>query len=249
MFRDLIGKDQGRGDTPEELEGARERLNEGEGTIKDAFRVLPERLSEMREHNFRKYGLNPDFSEEEQLYFKSVHELMSEEQRKQFMSAISAYRKRGFPIRDRHDKFNGLEQFAATNPPETLRRHVWRLQRDLDEPLFGRESKPKSNRIEMYDATVFVSICDSCRADLEEETEASGLERSRWYKDKFNGWDSRDDRDSMAGIFLFKYEDKYAVREANRFLNKFPSGDPLRCHRCGIDEVELWRDRYGSREE
>ena len=95
---------------------------------------------------------------------------MTSEQEEMYLQALRAYSKRRLPT-------SGLLEFAANNPFEVLRKHIWRLQRGLDDPMFGPPRKPLI-RIEKYVVERFAYLCPDCAYTLEESTERAGEERS-----------------------------------------------------------------------
>jgi hypothetical protein len=239
-FRRLVGGKEEPKESPEEVQARKERVARGEGTTRDVFAELPGELQRRRDYYLGLYGLNPPFGEEAEQHSEDMARLMSEDQREQYLRASSAYRKRRLPTRDQTNPTNSLEAFAATNPPEVLRRHVWRLQRGMDEPMFGAEEPRKANKVREYNASLSVSLCDSCAEELRAETEASGAERNTISKEK----DTFYDRDSPAGLFLFKYGNVLVEMERASFFG-FPYSDPKTCERCGEDEVDMWHETFG----
>jgi hypothetical protein len=244
-FRRLMGGKEEDEETPKEVEAREERARRGEHTVFDALKMLPAILERDRKHYLDLYGLNDSNSEEEKLQSNAAFEMMSEEQAEQNRRAYRAYRKRDFPLRDKDDRFNNLWSFAATNPPEVLRKHIWRLQRGLDEPLFGTEPEPPLGLVKEYTAAVSVALCGRCAEELRRETEASGAERyqrsSKRLKDYFYDLDNP----ASAHFYLFRYEEMYVERERGTPFS-FPHEEPKECARCGVDDVSLWKERFGS---
>jgi hypothetical protein len=262
-FRAMMGGTPKRETPPEEREAIEQRLDSGEATLGDIFsdtgmdRIF-ENMEKDKQAILEHFKLN-DAPEGDGIggHDEAMYDMLSKEQSEQLRKAESAYGKRRYPTRDRDDHTNSLLTFAATNPPEVLRRHVWRLQRGLDEPMFGTELQPLPNRLRSYEAAIIIQLCDNCTTELYEQTLKSGaethgrargstifkyLEREHFY--------ARDD-DGYGGFYLFRYEDKHVEREVGRSLfgnDKFPYAMPKTCHRCGFNEVDEWREAFGSRE-
>jgi hypothetical protein len=246
MFRRLVGASDKEDEAPEEIQARHERFEQGEPILWDVLAELPNEIDRRQQHYLGLYGLNDVYTEDEKELLEASFALMSDEQKKQYFRAIEAYWKRSFRTEDRDDHLNSLTSFAATNPPEVLRKHVWRLQRGLDEPFFGKEeAEEKPNRVREYKATVTVSLCDHCAKELEQETEEAGAERiisAKRFKKYFH------DSSAMVGYYLFRYKEMYVEREKAAFFSDFPLRAPEECARCGTDEVTLWRERFGEKE-
>jgi hypothetical protein len=127
-FRRLTGGKEEKEETPEEVEARRERFEEGEETLEDVFAVLPEVMRRKQEFFLNHYGLDSPFTEEQEQHSKAMHELMSKEQCEQYMRARKAYGERDLPPARLGDPMDGLLTYAATHPPEDLRKHIWRLR-------------------------------------------------------------------------------------------------------------------------
>ena len=243
LFRQLTGAGENSGPTEEEVQEAKERLETGEGTMGDLGTALGDIVHERQQFHLKHFGLKPVFTEEEEEHSEAMFELMSEEQDKLYHRAMNIYMKRGFPIHNENDKMDDLAAFAATNPPSTLRRHLWRLQRGLDEPFWGKEKPPQPNKVWRYAATTFVHLCTNCAKELERETEEAGAER-KWNRDgKFY------DPDLPLGFYLFRYEDCYVNSKKTSLAGDdapFPVGTPRECQRCGVNDVEIWREHFGE---
>jgi len=260
-FRNMMGGEPKREETPEEKAAIEERLDSGDPTLGDVFsdtgmdrifQNMEKRKQEILEH----YKLN-DAPDDDARHAEAMRGLLSKEQSTELRKAESAYIKRRFPMRDKNDATNSLLTFAATNPPEVLRRHVWRLQRDLDQPLFGTEMLHAHNRIRSYQAALIVELCDECADDLYEETKDSGAEE--WYREPDLGrfhllqrkkFYERSRETEYTGIYMFRYGDMYVERDESGSLfgdDKFPYAPPKACARCGINEAEQWRERFGGR--
>jgi hypothetical protein len=246
-FRRMMGGEPREVETEEEVEARRERLESDEGTFEDIFSELPEALHRAERHYLGLYGLKPAISEEEEAAAEAAFELMSEEQHKVYSIATSAYSKRGFPSKDPADPSNSLASFAATNPPEVLRRHVWRLQRRLDEPIFGRERDPRAerNRVDRYAAALSVELCKECAEDLREETEHSGAEL---FSFRGGAMDGRFYERGVGSIYLFRFGRMFVQRKDEGFMGDFPYSEPKTCERCGVSDVEMWREQFGDAE-
>lgn len=242
-FRRMVGAKEKVEESPEEARARVERRAEGNPTVGEVMRELPDLAESWRRHYLNLYGLNDAYTEEEKAATEASRALMSEGQKKQFRKAVNAYDKHGFNQKDAEDASNNLASFAATNPPEVLRRHVWRLQRGLDEPLFGKAPEQKPNRVRAYRAAVSVSLCARCAEELERETEEAGAESTTGSGERLGNF--YEVGDLMVGFYLFKYEEMYVERD--RTLFSFPIGEPKECARCGVDDVALWRERFGEK--
>lgn len=246
-FRRLVGSAD---EEPEEAAARRERLAKDEPQVRDVLSELPDMLESRRRHYLDLYRLADTHTEDEKAAAEASYTLLSEEQGRQLYTAEKAYDKRGFPIGDAQDTSKNLVSFAATNPPEVLRKHVWRLQRGLDEPLFGKAATAegsKLNYVRVYQATVTVSLCNRCAEELERETEESGAERVSDSRKRLGRFYERGG--PMAGYFLFKYGEMYVEREEATFFSTFPLREPEECARCGTDDVTSWRERFGDKGE
>jgi hypothetical protein len=242
MFRRLTGS-SAEDESPEEIAARRDRFQQGEETLFDVLEALPDAMQRAQKHYLGMYGLKPPFSEEEELHEEAMFELMSDEQRELWHRPLDAYSKRDLPIRDENARENNLEAFAATNPPEVLRRHIWRLQRGQDEPLFGRVAPRAPKLVREYKATIHIALCDACTEELKQETEDAGAERPPYGKRERKFYDREG---PLAGFYLFRYGEMFVEQSMPGFFSTFPRRDAQQCARCGVTDVELWRERFGD---
>jgi hypothetical protein len=261
-FDELMGAKPQPEETPEEQEAREARMEAGEATMEDVFsRANIERVvDEDRERKkaiLDHYSLNDRMDEETEAHRKAMYSLLSEEQKKQFKRAEKTYRKRRLPAQDKNDPDNNLLTFAATNPPEILSKHIWRLQRGMDEPMWGTELEPPPSRVRHYRAALIIELCDRCADELYEETNDSGAEE--WHRPPSDGsrWDAlqrkpfygRKSEAVYNDTYQFRYEDLYVEQEVGGSLfgfDEFPYAQPMTCARCGLDDADLWRERFGS---
>jgi hypothetical protein len=259
----MMGAEQVPEETEEEREAREARLDTPEVTFGDIFHpeVMARRqraLAARRDAILERYGLNPAHAEGEEQYREDMHSILSEDQKQQLSRAERAYMKRDYPVQARGDFKRSLLTFAATNPPEVLRKHIWRLQRGMDKPMYGTVLEKPLVRIRNYQAALMIRLCDNCADDLCEDTKDSGAEE--WGRDNSTGRLGYQGRqpfyshggsmgDGYGGIYLFKYGVMYVERDSPGSLfgdDQFPYTEPTVCSRCGVDEVELWRERYGE---
>lgn len=260
-FRRMMGRDPKLAEDPEEAEARKERLESGEPTLGDIFSdegfdVVEANMEERKGMVLEHFGLNdaPEHEAETGPDYGDYYDMLSKEQRKEYDKAHSTYLKRRFPTRDLEGGADSLIAFAATNPPEVLRRHTWRLQRGLDEPMFGAElPKRKRNTIRNYQAALILQLCDGCDDELTEQTMASGAEVSRHVR-QADPWDRSQfqaDISDPVYVYFFRYGDMFIEREKWGSLfgdDRFPYAPPKTCHRCGFSELDEWREAFGERD-
>ncbi len=233
-----------------EAQARAERMAAGEGTVMDVLAEWPHMLAERQTHNLKKYGLYDPRSEiTPEAEFRMMDlTSMSPEQDKQYYKADRAYRDRNLPTHNAKDPENSLLVFAATNPPEVLRRHIWRLQRGLDDPMFGPpREEPRRNTINRYVMQRTAHLCSNCARALEDTTERAGGERTTNPSKAFVGESGKPlFYSTEGGHYLFEWGEEHATYQKRGAAYSFPYGDPHVCERCGVDDVELWRDHFGD---
>ena len=279
-FEKMMGRKPEPEESEEEREAREARLGTDEATFEDLFHpsnvdrifdAAEERKRQILEH----YGLNdrPD-NEEIKRHAEAMLEMLSDEQREQLRKAEDAYIKRRLPQHDKGDWSRSLLSFAATNEPAVLRRHIWRLQRGMDEPMFGpRDDLPIVARgVREYEATIKVTLCDRCVDELREETEARVEEEDAprnpytpekvvdsirsfrlHYMGKHYFYKSHTDESWVPYCYIFRVDDArgdaYVESDTSRDLfghDEFPYSPPKECSRCGTSDVDFWRERYGE---
>lgn len=257
-FRRLSGREEDEFlDAPdEEKQRIREQIEENPDEVKlfDIFKVLPNIREETAAHFLDLYGLAQFEKDESYQLREAQFEMLSDEQRKLYSKATKAYYKRGYPTSAKDRKEDGLLSFVLENPPKVVSRHIWRLQRNLDEPKWGTELPEyvHMNRVNVYTASVFVAICDECAAKLREEQENLAQEQS----DRFDRWQPRDrythysDRETGVGFYMFRLNDMWVERQRAEalFKSQFPYREPYICQVCGISDVDIWREWFGEKD-
>ena len=209
-------------------------------TLADAFERLPAVLEANREFILSKYGL-PDFGEmskEEEMAWKvrqAKLETNNDERYVLYRKLSSAYRKRGYS--ERGDSIN-LMTYCADAPIAEIKRHTWRIQRNMDEPMFGLEkSRPVRNAVRTFEYRAFVNLCRECEQELRRQTEAAGDERSSWKKDRKSFYESD------VGFYEFRWDERYITYGKGWAFSYFPYEEPLTCARCGDSDLELYRNQ------
>ena len=267
-FEKMMGREPKPEEPPEEREAREARLGTPDATLGDIFhrdtlKRYAQSLGERRRTILEHFGLRDPADEEDGPSEEDFYEMLSEEQRKQYHKARNYYVNRR---RATKNEEGSLLAFAATNPPEVLRRHLWRLQRGLEESLFGERPRTyPTTRVRDYQATLMVTLCDSCADELWEESEAEmsppDQARKPGKRPKVSSSASARfhlmDRNYFVGMpfsnserYLFRMADAYVEREVNTGLfgdNEFPYAGPKECQRCGTTDVDMWRERYGDK--
>jgi|SRR5215211_4237445 len=240
-------------DRIEEQERA-ERFERGEETLIDGIFSAIEVAGERREENLKKYGLkNPaEQSPEEELEYHRLMDSIDDKQLKLYWDIDKTYRKKKVSTGERY----ALLRYVAENPIEVPRRHLWRIRRGLDEPLFGVDTKPyiERNYVEKWKVETSVWLCKGCAKELREESEwKPGVELSG-YQNKFHQELGNPPflTDGEQHSYLFEWGEGFYIKRPDpgdiAGLSRFPGSDPHVCERCHVNDVELWREQFGEEE-
>jgi hypothetical protein len=262
-FERMMGKDPKT--EPEESEEERaareERIGTPEMTMGDLFHKdtmgrIFDQMEEDKKAILDHYGLQDrQVDADREAEHEALFAMLSDEQEKQYNRAVKAYLKRSLPT---FDAEGDLLSFAVESEPKVLSRHIWRLQRGMDEPMYGppREPEELPNWIENYRASLVISLCHECAEELREETEAAGAEPPMYGGNKLYRVGRKEltpfyDRRGgpTGGYYMFKYRNMWLDHQDFGSLfgdHRFPYSPPKTCHRCGVTDVDLWRERYGD---
>ena len=233
-----------------------ERIERDEATVFDGIFSAIDVAAERRIENLQKYGLKNPVAQtpEQEFEHTRLWDSMDDKKKKLFWDMRRAYNGRDFSLGER----DALLRYVAENPIEVTRRHLWRIRRGLDEPLFGvktEEELKKRNKVEKWHVKTTVWLCEECADTLREESEKKeGVSPSLYQNNRQQEMGNPTYlTDGEEFSYLFEWGEGYYINRRAvgdiAGLFRFPASEPHVCELCHVDDVQLWREQFGEEED